>query len=175
MLDANNAYPDAKTAIKAGHQFEAYNIQWLEEPVMPDNIQASAEIKAALEIPIATGEIEGTRWGFRDLIEKKAADILQPDVTVVGGITEWMKVAHMASGWDIPVAPHYFWDIHVHLVAATSNSLTVEYFLRESDIVNFDDLLIEPLQPVQGFLEVPQKPGLGIDLNEEAVQRFEIK
>lgn len=175
MLDANNAYPDAKTAIKAGRLFEAYNIQWIEEPVMPDNIQASAEIKAALETPIATGEIEGTRWGFRDLIERKAADILQPDVTVVGGITEWMKVAHMAGGWDIPVAPHYFWDIHVHLVAATSNSLTVEYFLRESDIVNFDDLLIEPLQPVQGFLEVPQKPGLGIDLNEEAVQRFEIK
>jgi len=173
MLDANNAYPDAKTAIKAGRQFEDYDIAWFEEPVMPDNIPASAEIAAALETHVATGEIEGTRWGFRDLIEKKAADILQPDVTVVGGITEWMKVAHMAGGWDIPVAPHYFWDIHVHLAAATSNSLNVEYFLRESDVVNFDDVLTEPLRPVNGFLEVPQKPGLGIELNEEAIRRFE--
>lgn len=174
MLDANNAYPDAKTALKAGRRFEEFDIEWFEEPVMPDNINASVEIAAGLETHIATGEVEGTRWGFRDLIEKKAADILQPDVTVIGGITEWMKVAHMACGWDIPLAPHYFWDIHAHLVAATSNSLTVEYFLRESDIVNFDDVLIEPIKPINGFLEVPQKPGLGIELNDEAIRRFEI-
>lgn len=173
-VDANNAWPDAATAIRAARMLEPYDIWWLEEPVMPDNLPASAEIAAALDVPVATGEIEATRWGFRDLMAQRAADILQPDATVVGGISEWMKIAHMAAGWDLPIAPHWVANIHVHLVAAIPNGLTVEYFLPEQDVLNFERLVREPLQVKDGMIRVPQRPGHGIEFDEEAVERFRV-
>ncbi len=173
--DANNAWSDAATAIRAARMLEKYDIWWLEEPVMPDNIPASAEVAAALDIPIATGEIEATRWGFRDLLERHAADILQPDATVAGGITEWMKIAHMAACWDIPVAPHWMANLHVHLLAAVPNGLTVEFFVLEEDVLNFERIVREPLQPVKGMIQVPQKPGHGVELEDRAVARYRIE
>jgi D-arabinonate dehydratase len=136
-VDANNAWSDAASAIRAARMLEAYDIWWLEEPVFPDNVPASAQVAAALDVPVATGEIEATRWGFRDLLERRAADILQPDATVAGGVTEWVKIAHMAAGWDVPIAPHWMANIHVHLLAAVPNGLSVEFFVLEEDVFNF--------------------------------------
>jgi D-arabinonate dehydratase len=174
-VDANNAWSDAASAIRAGRLLEEYDIWWLEEPVMPDNIPASAEVAAALDVPVATGEIEATRWGFRELLERRAADILQPDATVAGGITEWMKVAHMAAGWDIPSAPHWTANLHVHLLAAVPNGLTVEFFVLEEDVLNFERVVREPLRPEKGMIQVPQLPGHGIELDEQAVARYRIE
>jgi D-arabinonate dehydratase len=174
-VDANNAWSDAASAIRAGRLLEEYDIWWLEEPVMPDNIPASAEVAAALDVPVATGEVEATRWGFRELLERRAADILQPDATVAGGITEWMKVAHMAAGWDIPIAPHWMANLHVHLLAAVPNGLTVEFFVLEEDVLNFERIVREPLQPEKGMIEVPQRPGHGVELDQQAVARFRIE
>ncbi len=174
-VDANNAWPDAATAIRAARMFEKHDIWWLEEPVMPDSIRASAEVAAALDMPVATGEIEATRWGFRQLLEQRAADIIQPDATVVGGITEWLKIAHLATCWDMPVAPHWMANIHVHLVAAIPNGLTVEFFVLEEDVLNFEQIVKEPLQPVKGMIPVPQRPGHGIELDEAAVARYRIE
>jgi D-arabinonate dehydratase len=173
-VDANNAFADAASAIRWGRAVEKYDIWWFEEPVMPDNLGAGAEIAAALDMPVATGELEGNRYAFRNILERKAADILQPDVGVVGGITEWLKVAHMAGAWDIPIAPHWFWDVHAHLVAATANSITVEYFYLDEDVFNTDRIMKEPMAPVNGKLRLPQKPGLGIELDEAAVERYRI-
>lgn len=173
-VDANCAWNEVNYARKIMRAFEEYDIAWFEEPVLPDNFRGGAELAATFETPIATGEQECTRWGFRDIIEHRAADILQPDVAVVGGVTEWMKVAALASTYDLPVSSHYFHDVHVHLMAATPNALKAEYFLRDLDIMVFDDVVQEPLRPENGYLAVPQRPGLGMELNEEALARYRI-
>lgn len=174
MVDANFGYNEHLLGIKAGLAFQDEGVRWLEEPTQPDNLRGSAAIAEALTMPVATGESESTRWAFLDIIERRAADILQPDVTVVGGVSEWMKVAALASAYRLPLAPHYVWDVHVHLAAATPSVIIQEYFERESDLVNFDDVMRNPLRPENGVLKVPEGPGLGAKLDEEAVQRFRI-
>jgi L-alanine-DL-glutamate epimerase-like enolase superfamily enzyme len=175
MVDANFGYNDHVLGLRAGRAFQEQGVKWLEEPTEPDNLLGSAQIAAALDMAIATGESEGSRFGFRDIIAKGAADILQPDATVVGGVSEWMKVAALASAHHLRIAPHYFWEVHAHLVAATPAAFTVEYFERESDLVNFDDVLKEPFRPVNGLLRLPERPGIGWVIDEDAISRFRIQ
>lgn len=174
MVDANYGFNDHLQGIRAGLLFQDEGVRWLEEPTQPDNLKGSTAIAEALTMPVATGESESTRWAFQQIIEQRAADILQPDVTVVGGVSEWLKVAALASSHNIPVAPHYVWDVHVHLAAATPAVIVQEYFERDSDLVNFDDVLVSPLKPENGMLRVPEGPGLGLDLNDEAIGRYRI-
>ena len=174
-LDANNAYKSVSEAVRAGEAFQPYDIWWFEEPLAPDNIPGQAEVARAVGIPVATGEIHQTRWDFRDLITHRAAEILQPDAGVLGGISEWMKVAHTAASYDIPVAPHWHADLHVHLVGAVSNALAVEYFFLEEDIYNFERLLRERLVPSKGSIRIPERPGLGLILDETAIERFALR
>ena len=95
---------------------------------------------------------------------------------MLGGVSEWLKVAHAAATFDLPVAPHANANVHVHLTAAVPNGLVVEYFLLERDIYNFERLLTPAtrLQPRDGMLPVPTAPGLGMELDEEAVARWTI-
>ena len=175
-LDANNAYNDVPTAIRAAEAFAPYDIWWFEEPTYPDSLPNSARIAASVPMPVATGEIEATRWGFRDIILAEAAHILQPDAPVLGGITEWLKVAHLAAGHDLQVAPHWHANVHVHLVAAVANGLTVEYFHLDEDIYNFERL-VDPenrLVARDGMIRVPDRPGLGIILDRRQVERYRI-
>jgi D-arabinonate dehydratase len=174
LLDANGGWADAATAITAMRRLEEYRPYWIEEPVRADNVHTMARIAEALDTPVATGELEATRWAFADLIERRAADIVQPDATVVGGIGEWMKVAHMAASFDIPVAPHYNWDVHSQLVAAIPNGIFVEYFLRESGVKMFDDLLEDPIEAKQGYLTPRTAPGFGVQFRPDKVAEFRI-
>jgi L-alanine-DL-glutamate epimerase-like enolase superfamily enzyme len=174
-LDANNAYRSVAEAIRAARAFEPYDIWWFEEPLPPDNIPGHAEVAAATSIPVATGEIHSSRWDFRDIIATKAARILQPDAGVLGGVSEWMKVAHTAASFDLPVAPHWHADLHVHMVGAVSNALTVEYFFLEEDIYNFERILQERLVPSRGHLRISDRPGLGLVLDETAIERFAVR
>ena len=173
FLDANNAWRDAPSAIRAIRAFEKCGIDWLEEPVMPDDIEASAAVARAVSVPIATGELEATRWGFQALIQAGAASILQPDAAVCGGITEWRRIAALAAAHGIPVAPHWFADLHVHMVAIAPNATWVEYF-PDTSVLNFMRLLKSSLQVSDGRLVLPNGPGLGIELDEEAVERFSV-
>lgn len=173
FLDANNAWPDAASAIEAIHMFEEYEPGWIEEPVMPDELEASADIAASTRFPIATGEIEATRWGFQEIIHHKSASILQPDAAVCGGITEWRKIAALADANNIPVTPHWFADLHIHLVAATSNALWVEFF-PDTTIFNFMRLLKKSVEARDGELILPQEAGLGIKFNEEIIERYSL-
>ena len=173
-LDANNAWKSAPDALRFARAVERYDPWWLEEPLPPDDVEGHAQIAAALDWPVATGEIHSSRWDFRHLIERRAADILQPDAGVLGGVSEWMRVAHAAATFDLPVAPHWNADIHVHLVAAVPNALTVEYFLLEEDIYNFERLLAERLQPKDGLIPLPERPGLGLVLDRAALERYSI-
>jgi L-alanine-DL-glutamate epimerase-like enolase superfamily enzyme len=171
-LDANNAYRTVPDALRAARAFEPYDPWWFEEPLSPDNNAGHAELARQVGVPIATGEIHQTRWEFRDLIERKAAGILQPDAGVLGGVSEWLKVARAAEVFDIPVAPHWHADVHVHLAAAAGNCLTVEYFRLEEDIYNFERILAERLQPRDGTVRVPERPGIGLVLDEDAVKTY---
>ncbi len=117
---------------------------------------------------------QSTRWAFAQLLETGAAGILQPDVTVVGGVSEWLKVAHMAAAFDVPVAPHYNWDFHTQLCASSPNAIFVEYFLAGSGVKMFDSVLVEPMKPVGGYLEPRSAAGFGIELRWSEIDRYRI-
>ncbi len=174
LLDANGGWPDAPTAIAAMRRLEEFRPFWIEEPVRADNLAAMARIAEALDTPVATGELEATRWAFADLLERRAADILQPDATVVGGVGEWLKVAHMASAFDVPISPHYNWDIHVQLLATIPNGQFIEYFVRSSEVKVFDEVLENPIRPVQGWIEPRAEPGFGLIFRAEKLNEYRI-
>jgi D-arabinonate dehydratase len=174
LLDANGGWPDSNTAIAALRRLEEYRPYWIEEPVRADNLAAMARIAEALDTPVATGELESTRWAFAELLERRAADILQPDATVVGGIGEWLKVAHMAAAFDVPIAPHYNWDIHTQLVATIPNGLFIEYFVRGSDVKVFDEVLANPIYPTEGYIAPRVEPGFGLVFRDEKIAQYRI-
>ena len=170
-LDANNAWSSLIDALRAAERFATYDPWWLEEPFLPDAAANFAELAKRTSIPLATGELESTRWPFRQFLDERSVHILQPDATVCGGVTEWRRIAQMAAGFDVPVAPHWAPDIHSHLVAASPNGLAVEYFTPDRDIVNFDRLVASPLAPIKGALRLSESPGHGLVLDTNAVAR----
>ena len=179
-LDANNAYrsvADAEIALRAFEEAAGdLGLWWFEEPLSPDDVRGHARLRERVRTPIATGEIAGSRWEFRELIEMGGADILQVDAGVVGGVTEFLRVASAASTFALPVAPHWHANLHAHLSAAITNCLTVEHFDLEKDIYNFE-LLVTPdtrLQAAEGHVLLSDRPGLGFDLDEDAVRRFAV-
>jgi len=174
LLDANGGWSDSNTAISALRRLEEHRPYWIEEPVRADNVAAMARIAEALDWPVATGELEATRWAFADLLQRKAADILQPDATVVGGVGEWLKVAHMAAAFDVPIAPHYNWDIHTQLVAGIPNGLFIEYFVRGSGVKVFDEVLANPIYPLDGYISPRTGPGFGIELRKDKLEQYRI-
>lgn len=109
-------------------------------------------------------------------MEHRSADILQPDAGVIGGVSEWMKVAHTAASFNLPVAPHWHANVHVHLAAAAPNCITVEYFALETDIFNFERLLIPEarMQTDGGTLKLPASPGVGVVFDPEALAAWRI-
>jgi D-arabinonate dehydratase len=173
LIDANNAY-DAPTAIRMGRALEEQGAYFFEEPVRPDDLQGSQLVADVLDIPVASGELEYTVWGFRDLIGSRAVDMIQPDATVLGGITEWMKVAALAKAYHVPVSPHWEQELHMHLVGAYPNTLWVEYFMREIGVRMEDKIYEDFVVAKDGFMEIPDKPGLGIELKEEAIKKYRI-
>ncbi len=173
-VDANNAY-DRYTAVRAGREYEKYDIYWFEEPVWPDDIQGSAIVAAALDTPIASGELEYTRYGFRDIIQNHAADIIQPDATIVGGITEWLRINSMAVAWDIGVAPHDAQEINAHLAGAKPNVMAIEFFVKGGDVRLEDRLFSDYREPENGVLRLPEEAGFGLHFDQEAIARFSCK
>ena len=179
-LDANNAYRTVAEAESALRAFEEaagdMGLWWFEEPLSPDDVRGHARLRDRSRTPIATGEIAASRWEFRDLIEHGAADILQPDAGVLGGITEFLRVAAAAATFALPLAPHWHANLHAHLSAAVTNCLTIEYFAPEKDIYNFE-LLITPdtrLAAADGRVLVPERPGIGFEFQDDAVRRFAV-
>ena len=172
MVDANCAYRYYE-AIEIARKMERYEVFWFEEPVNPDDYKGHKMVSEATSIPIATGENEYTRYGFRDLIESRSAAIIQPDALIMGGITEFMKVAAMAQSHDLPIAPHGNQDVHIHLVTAIPNGLILEYYAGAVDPM-WDRMFNEPLQVEDGYVRPPDRPGMGIDVNEEALAEHRV-
>ncbi len=171
-VDANNGYY-AKQAIRMSRAFEEYGVAWFEEPVLADDIDGLAQVAHASNIPVATGEHEYTKFGFKELMARGAADIVQPDVGRVGGVTEWMKVAHMAHAFNLPVAPHAVQLVHLHTACAIPNLKVVEYLgvSEQGDKVFYKDFP----QPKDGMWSpFPDRPGLGLELDPTAVKKYAV-
>jgi L-alanine-DL-glutamate epimerase-like enolase superfamily enzyme len=162
MLDANNAWKDVPTALRYIRRYEKYDPAFIEEPFSPDDIENHARLAKRTPLPVATGEIEVGRWRHRELLTQEAALILQTDACVCGGITEWRRIACAAATHGITIYPHWFHDVHVHLVASTPNARIVEYFPDDA-VLNFYNLVDTQLEARGGQLVLPQRPGLGFN------------
>ncbi len=157
---------------------EPFNLRWLEEAVIPDDIHGYAALKAAGRVPIAGGEHEFTLYGFRELLEARAVDYIQFDTNRVGGITQARKIAALAEAHGVPVIPHAGQMHNYHVVMASLNSPMAEYFpIVDVEVGNelfwyiFDG---EP-KPTDGFIDLDaQLPGLGLTVNEQALRDFEV-
>ena len=173
MLDANNAYKHYE-AIEFARKAEKYDIFWFEEPVEPDDYIGQREITRSTSIPIAAGENEYTRYGFRDLINHRAVDILQPDALIMGGITEFMKVVALAQSNDLDIAPHGAQEVHIHLVSAISNGLILEYY---RDTVNpmHGKIWENELEIKDGQVFAPDRPGIGLEPKWDTLEPYSIK
>ena len=171
MMDINNAWTDLPMALLYCKRFEKYNPYWVEEPFSPDDIENHAKLARATTILVATGEIEAGRWRFKDLLDKRAAEILQPDAAVCGGISEWRRIAQTADSYGITVCPHWFHDLHAHLVASAPNARYVEFF-PDDQVLNFRRLINRQLEVEKGDLVLPKDPGLGFEFDEKAVKKY---
>lgn len=173
-VDVNNGWKLHQLTQKDIKKLESIGINWIEEPFMPDALDECRRFREKINIPIANGEVLTTKWDFKELLENKTTDIWQPDVTVVGGITEFKKVISLASIYNIPIAPHAMHEIHSQLAAAFPDSLSyiLEYFDTTADIINYGKLLKEPLQAEEGFVNVSEKPGVGIEFDEDLLNKY---
>lgn len=172
MVDANCAYRFYE-AIEIAKKMEPYDVFWFEEPIAPDDYKGHQLISGATTIPIATGENEYTKYGFRDLIESRSAAILQPDALIMGGVTEFMKVAAQAQAHDLPIAPHGKQEIHIHLLCAIPNGLILEYYREETDPI-FNQIYDFTLQVEDGFVKPPELPGFGINPNMDVLKQYRV-
>jgi L-alanine-DL-glutamate epimerase-like enolase superfamily enzyme len=173
MLDANNAWSDLPTALRFMRVYEDYDPYWIEEPFGPDDIENHARLAAATPVPVATGEIEVGRWRFKELLDREGAIILQTDACVCGGISEWRRIAATAASYAVTVWPHWFHDLHAHLVASTPNAGYVEFF-ADDQVLNFRRLVGTQLELDKGDLLLPDRPGLGFDFLAKEVERYAI-
>ncbi|MFW6174336.1 MAG: mandelate racemase/muconate lactonizing enzyme family protein [Chloroflexota bacterium] len=171
-VDANNGYY-AKQAIRMARVFEQYGVAWFEEPVLADDIEGLARIAAAIDIPVATGEHEYTKYGFKELVSRGGADIVQPDVGRVGGITEWIKAASLAHAFNLPVAPHAVQLVHLHCSMATPNLKVVEYLGSAEKNDRF--FYTEFPEPKDGWwAPYRDRPGLGLELDPAVVKKYRV-
>jgi len=172
MLDVNCPWTPAE-ALAMARALAPYRLFWFEEPVWPpEDYVGLAEVARETDIPIALGENESTLFGFREIVERRAADILQPSITKVGGITEFRKIAALAQAANRPIAPHSFYfgpglAATLHMAATWGGTTPVEFPTGEHET----SFLAGPIRPRDGFVELPQGPGLGVEINDDAIRR----
>jgi D-galactarolactone cycloisomerase len=189
MVDANHAY-NPVSAIQVGRELEKCQVFWFEEPIIPEDLQGYLEVKEALDIPIAGGECEYTRFGFRELISRRAVDILQPDTCRAGGLSEAKKISALSSAWGIPYVPHC-WGTPIaiaaalHLLAALPevpscrntlpfHQLPVLEFDRTSHPIR-EELAAQPFRLEGGWVRVPSGPGLGVEVQKEVLFKYRVE
>jgi len=169
MLDCWMSW-DVPYAIAVAERLVEYRPRWLEEPVLPDRIESCAAIRRAIDIPVATGEHEYTRWGHKALMDAGAADVLQPDIYWAGGISEVAKICALASTYDLKVIPHgHSVPATVHLLAAQPADVCplLEYLIKWNQ--NHQFFFKNPVQPQNGVVSLPTGPGMGVELDEDKI------
>lgn len=162
MVDANQQW-DRSTALRMGRLFESYNLVWIEEPVDAYDAVGHAQLAAALDTPIASGEMLTSVREHRDLIEHRSVDILQPDAARIGGITQFLRLAALADEAGLELAPHFAMELHVHLAATYPREPWVEHFDWLEPLFN------ERIEIADGRMIVPDRPGIGVTLTDQAL------
>lgn len=165
MVDANQSF-SLSEAVRRAHAFDGLQLAWLEEPMPADNLAAHQQLCSQSTIPIAVGESMYSVGQFADYLQARACHIVQVDVARIGGITPWLKVAHMAECHNISVCPHFLMELHVSLACALPNTPWVEY------IPQLESITTNPLQIVDGCALAPQTSGLGINWDWEQIRRL---
>jgi len=175
MIDANQGW-DLATAIDASRRCEAYDIFWLEDP-MPwyDERHGLRRLKSEVRIPIAAGETEYTPFGLRTMVAEGLVDYLIIDSTWAGGLTTWRKAAVMAELYQVPLAAHHDPQIHVHAVAASPTGFILESFADPTRDPLWFELFAERPTIVDGFMTVPDTPGLGLELRRDTLEKYGVK
>ena len=169
---------DATTGKRVAKELEPFKLLWLEEPVPPENIDAMRDIRASTSTPICCGENIFLRWGFRELLEKRAVDIIMPDLQKCGGLLEGRKIADMAHTYYVPMAPHAVTSpigmmATAHVCAAIPNFLVQEWhwidtpdlwknWVKEGEIIE------------KGYITLPDRPGIGVEMNEEGARKAQV-
>ena len=165
MADANQGQSEFQ-AIRLGRLLEEVQLTWFEEPLPAWDLDGLARVAAALDTPIASGETEYTRYGFRRMLELRSADILMPDLQRVGGVSEFVRVCHMAESYDVPVSSHLFPETSLQILGGVSNSIYLEYMPWFSQLYN------ETIEFDGGDALVPERPGWGFTFNKEAIRHL---
>lgn len=182
MIDANHGY-DAVDAIEVGRRAAQYNIHWFEEPVVPEALQAYQQVRAAQPIPVAAGETWHGRWAIDEALQQKTVQILQPDVCGVGGLSEARKIITLADIHHVRLVPHV-WGTAVALAAGLQFHAILPpappSHEQRSPRLEFDqtynpfrqEIVTKPIVHINGFVPVPQGPGLGITINRDALRTY---
>jgi len=177
MCDAHGTY-----SVSEARQFcrmvEDCDLAWFEEPVTADDKQGCAQVRASTFIPIAAGESEFNRFDFKELAELRAVDVFQPDLAICGGITEAMRIAAIASAYNLRLAPHLWtgapaFAAGMHVAAASPAGFILEYSLGANPLLH--DLVEETFPVENGFVAIPDRPGLGITVNDDFVKRYTVE
>jgi L-alanine-DL-glutamate epimerase-like enolase superfamily enzyme len=176
MVDAHGTW-SVREAQRFARKIEAYDLAWLEEPVSPDNLAGQAEVRRSTDIPIAAGESEQTRFAFREMLEARAVDVLQPDPAIAGGLTETRTIAALAASQGLTVAPHLWgsailFATGLHLCVSTPCATLLEYSRGHNPLLN--DLVEEEIAFEDGHLLAPTAPGLGLTLRRDFVERVRV-
>ncbi|MCU1585251.1 MAG: mandelate racemase [Microbacteriaceae bacterium] len=162
MVDANQSMTAAE-AIRRAHAFDDVDLAWFEEPLPADDVAGHVRLAQSTSIPVAVGESLYSIGQFRDYLERGAASVVQVDVARVGGITPWLKVAHLAEAFNVSVSPHFLMELHVSLVAAVPNGQYVEH-IPQLRAITTKEMTVEA-----GHAIAPNTPGLGIDWDRDAI------
>jgi L-rhamnonate dehydratase len=157
---------------------EEYEVFWIEKPLSPDDLEGYAKLAKAVDTRIVTGEEESTRFAFKDLLDQGQVDVIQPDVTRVGGFTEFRRILDMAQLRGVPVVPHG-WSTgivraaNLQILAGMSNPLFLEYCVTKNALNR--KLVKNPFIVRNGFVDVPDGPGLGVDIDEDLMNRMRVR
>ena len=168
--------PEPTKAIRVAKMIEELHIFWYEEPVPSENLDLLAEVRRSITLPVVTGECLYTRFDFRQVLEKRAADILNPDVGSCGGILELTEIAAMAEPYYVQMSPHNYNSTAVGLAATLQASAVIPNFVITEYFINFQDtgdaITTHPFQVEEGCIRLPSAPGLGIDINQDALKDY---
>ena len=163
MVDANQAFSLAE-AMRRAEILAETGVHWFEEPMPADDVGAHRELARHSRVPIAVGESMYSLSQFKDYLDQGAASVVQVDAARIGGITPWLKTAHLAEAFNVPVCPHFLMELHVSLVCAVPNAPMIEYIPQLGDITH------KPLRINGGFAIPPDEPGIGIDWDWNAIK-----
>jgi L-alanine-DL-glutamate epimerase-like enolase superfamily enzyme len=167
MTDANQGF-NRPEALRRAKVLEANGVAWFEEPMPADDVGGHAALAAQTSVPVAVGESLYSISQFKDYLTANACSIVQADVARIGGITPWLKVAHMAEAHNVPICPHFLMELHVSLVCAVPNAPWLEF------IPQLDDITTGPMRMEGGRAYPSDKPGLGIEWDWAAIERGQV-